>query len=70
MYEIVSSFEYYLQWNNKPVNLFDKLCYTGLTAVLDAHMKELARKGIGINKHQVQIITEEDNNILWFTIPV
>ena len=33
-------------------------------------MKELARKGIGINKHQVQIITEEDKAILWFTIPV
>ena len=65
LYEIVSSLQYYLRRNDKPVNFFDEACYAGLRSVLDARMKEIARKGIGINKRQAAIISEEQEDILW-----
>ncbi|XP_041355536.1 zinc finger MYM-type protein 2-like [Gigantopelta aegis] len=65
LYEIVSSLQYYQRRNDKPVNFLDEACYAGLRSVLDARMKEIARKGIGISKRQAQIISEEQEDILW-----
>ena len=47
------------------MNCFDAPCYSGLRSVLDTRMKGLARKGIGTNKRQAQIISENQEGILW-----
>ncbi|XP_046377831.2 uncharacterized protein KIAA1958-like [Haliotis rufescens] len=67
LYEIVSSLQYYLRRNGVVVNFFESSCYTGMRSVLDAKMKLLARKGIGVEKRQADVITEQQEDVLWET---
>jgi len=65
LFEIIASLQHYMRQRNRKINLFDGQSFTGLNNVLDAKMKLLAQKGIGIQKRQAKVITEEQEEKLW-----
>lgn len=65
LYEIIVSIQHHLRTNGKFNSLLYDADFSDLRVVLDAKMKELSKFGLGINKKQAHIITEEQENILW-----
>ena len=65
---IVSSIQRYLKENGRPdVSFYDEknIDYDHLRKSLDARMKDLTRRGIGLQKKQAQPKTPEMEAILW-----
>jgi hypothetical protein len=47
------------------VSFLDDKKYQGLRSVLDSKMKELSGRGLGLNRKKADIITAEQENIMW-----
>ena len=65
---IVSAIQRYLRENGRPeVSFFDEknIQFDKLRKSLDAKMKDLTRRGIGLHKKQAQPITQEMEATLW-----
>ncbi|XP_021360810.1 zinc finger MYM-type protein 2-like [Mizuhopecten yessoensis] len=65
LYELIISIQHYFRQNGRFVNILDDTEFAGLRGVLDARMKNLAKQGLGINKKQAEIITEEQEQLMW-----
>ncbi|XP_062579090.1 uncharacterized protein LOC134241013 [Saccostrea cucullata] len=65
LYEIIVAIQHHLRSNGKFISLLDDSEFSDLRAILDAKMKELSKLGLGINKKQALVITEEQENIMW-----
>ncbi|XP_048255263.1 uncharacterized protein KIAA1958-like [Haliotis rufescens] len=63
--EIVSSLQYYIRRNGSQLIFFESPMFQGLRSVLDARMKYLARQGIGIVKRQAEVISVDQEDMLW-----
>jgi len=63
----MSLFDYfdYLRVNGKCVTLLDDAEFEGIRCKLDKKMKDLAAKGVGIEKQQSHVIYVEDEEKMW-----
>ena len=64
IYEITISIQHHLRASGKFVNFLDNV-YSKLKSVLDAKMKSLSKQGLGIDKKQADVISVEQEEILW-----
>ena len=67
IYEIIISIQHHLRASGKFVNFLDDNVYSKLKSVLDAKMKSLSKQGLGIDKKQADVISVEQEEILWST---
>ncbi|XP_062586115.1 uncharacterized protein LOC134247754 [Saccostrea cucullata] len=65
LYEIVISIQHFLRASGRFVSFLDDTDFVNMRSVLDAKMKELSRRGIGINRKQADIISVEQENEMW-----
>ncbi|XP_069128456.1 uncharacterized protein KIAA1958-like [Argopecten irradians] len=65
MYELLISIQHHFRTNGRFVSFLDDKTFSGLKAVLDSKMKELSKKGIGLQRRQADIITQEQEEKLW-----
>ena len=65
IYELIISIQYYMRKNGKSVNILEDEVFAKMRSVLDAKMKQLSRQGLGIEKNQADVITTEQEEILW-----
>ncbi len=65
LYEMLIAIQHYFRYNGRNVNFLDDPQFSTIKRVLDAKMKELSQKGIGINRKQADIITIHQENALW-----
>ncbi|XP_069128869.1 uncharacterized protein KIAA1958-like [Argopecten irradians] len=68
MYELLISIQHHFRTNGRFVSFLDDKTFSGLKAVLDSKMKELSKKGIGLQRRQADIITQEQEEKLWTKI--
>ena len=54
-----------LRQNGRNIDIFKDPGYSTFRASLDAEMKRISREGIGSKKKQAEIITEEEEELLW-----
>ncbi|ESO94718.1 hypothetical protein LOTGIDRAFT_160951 [Lottia gigantea] len=57
--------EHYLRQNGRLIAFMDDEEYQGLISVLNSKMKELSRLGLGIDTKKSEVITIEQEEILW-----
>ena len=67
IYEIIISIQHHLRASGKFLNFLDDNVYSKLKSVLDAKMKSLSKQGLGIDKKQADVISVEQEEILWST---
>ncbi|ESO91763.1 hypothetical protein LOTGIDRAFT_163121 [Lottia gigantea] len=65
LYEIIISIQDYLRQNGRLIAYMDDQEYQGSRSVLNSKMKELSRLGLGINTKKSEVITIEQEEILW-----
>ena len=66
LHHITAGLMRHIRLNGKPhIDLFKSSNFTNFRASLDAEMKSLQRKGIGSRKRQAEILTEEEEELLW-----
>ena len=65
IYELIISIQHFLRNNGRFVRFLDDAEFQSMRQILDAKMKNPSRQGIGANKRQADVITEEQENILW-----
>jgi hypothetical protein len=63
--EIASSIQHFLRENGRFVRFADDSEFAGMREALDGKMKELTRKGVGLNRKQADIITADQEESLW-----
>ena len=57
---------HHIRWNGKPhLDLFKDDSFASFRASLDAEMKRLQAQGIRSKKRQAEILTVEEEDILW-----
>ena len=66
LHHITAGLMRHIRWNGKPhVDLFKDAKFADFRATLDAEMKRLQSLGIGSKKKRAEILTEEEEEILW-----
>lgn len=66
LHHIVCGLMRYLQWNGRPdIDFFKDPDFCNFRASLDAEMKRLQSQGEGSKKKQAELLTEEEEKILW-----
>ncbi|KAK6173752.1 hypothetical protein SNE40_017154 [Patella caerulea] len=65
LYELISAIQYHLRLNGVIVHFLEDNEFIGMRNVLHAKMKELSRRGIGLDKKRADIISVENEDILW-----
>ena len=56
----------YIRWNGKPeLDIFKDAVFVRFRTTLDAEMKRLQSQGIGSQKKQAEIITADEEDLLW-----
>ena len=66
LHHIVCGVMRYLRWNGRPdIDFFKDPQFAGFRASLDAEMKLLQSQGEGSKKRQAEVVTEEEENLLW-----
>ena len=65
LHHIIAGLMRHLRWNGHPVDLFRDTAFHDFQATLDAEMKCIQSLGIGVQKRQAEIITEEEEEIMW-----
>ena len=57
---------HFLRWNGKPeLDIFRDSNFADFRASLDSEMKRLQSEGYGTKTKQAEVLTEEDEDILW-----
>ena len=56
---------HHMRGNGGQVDFFQDPGFSTFRASLDAEMKRLSREGVGSKKKQAEIITEEEEELLW-----
>ncbi|XP_048239442.1 uncharacterized protein KIAA1958-like [Haliotis rufescens] len=65
LYELIASLQYYLRRHDVEINVYESPYFKGMRNVLDARMKSLAKQGIGIEKRQANVVSDDQEDILW-----
>ena len=65
LYHICAGLQRHLRGQGKQVDLLHGAEFASFQASLDGEMKRLQAKGLGSTKRQADIITEEEEDILW-----
>jgi hypothetical protein len=65
IYELIISIQHYLRANNRFVSFLDDTEFNTMREVLDAKMKSLSKQGIGLKRRQADIISIDQENIMW-----
>ena len=65
LYELVVAIQHYIRQSGKFVSFLDDKCFEGMRKVVDAKMKELSSKGLGIDKKTADVITEDQEEVMW-----
>ena len=65
LHYIVSVLMRYLRLSGKTIDIFQDPAFSDFRASLDAEMKRLQSQGIGSSKKQVEVITQEEEDMLW-----
>jgi len=65
LYEIIVAIQHYLRENGRFLTLLDDAEFEGMRQKLDKKMKELAAKGVGIEKQQSCVISLDDEDKMW-----
>lgn len=65
LYEIIIAIQHFLRYSDRNVNFLNDPAFNKMKRVLDAKMKELSKKGLGINRKQADVITTHQENLLW-----
>ncbi|XP_071114617.1 uncharacterized protein KIAA1958-like [Haliotis cracherodii] len=65
LYELIASLQYYLRRHDVEINVYESPYFKGMRNVLDARMKSLAKQGIGIEKRQANVVSVDQEDILW-----
>ena len=66
IHHITAGIMRYLRWNGKPnIDLFKDPEFREFRDSLDAEMKRLQREGLGTKKKQAEVISEEEEDLLW-----
>ena len=56
----------HLRWNGQPsIDFFTDSDFSEFKATLDAEMKRLQSEGIGSKKKQAEVLTQDDEELLW-----
>ena len=56
----------HLRWNGKPeIDFFKDEKFANFKSTLDAEMKRLQAQGVGFKRRQAEIITPEEEDLLW-----
>lgn len=65
VYELIICIQHHFRTNGRFLNFLDDAEFSGLRNILDAKMKNLSKQGLGVNKKQAQVITEEQEEYMW-----
>lgn len=65
LYELVVAIQHHLRKTGRLVSVLDDDAFEGMRRVLDAKMKELSSRGIGIDRKRADVISDEQEEILW-----
>lgn len=65
LYEIVVAIQYHLRQSGRTINMLEDKSFDGMRRVLDAKMKELSSRGMGIERKKAEVISEEQEEELW-----
>lgn len=65
IYELIISLQHYLRANKRFVSFLDDTEFNTMREVLDAKMKSLSKQGIGLTRRQADIISIDQENIMW-----
>lgn len=65
IYEIVISIQHFLRQNGNFVSFLDDNDFLKMRQVLDARMKEVSKTGLGSLHRRADIISPEQESILW-----
>ena len=66
LHHIISGLQRHLRFNGKPaVDFFNDTAFADFRMNLDAEMKRLQRKGLGLKKRQAEPLTLEEEELLW-----
>ena len=65
LYEIVVSIQHFLRQNGNFVSFLDDNDFLRMRQVLDARMKEVSKTGLGSSHKRADIISPEQESILW-----
>lgn len=65
LYEIICAIQHIMRKEGRFVSFLDDKKFQGLRTVLDSEMKELSSRGLGLDKKKAEIITAEQEDIMW-----
>lgn len=65
LYDLLIEIQLYLEQQGKPYRFLNEECFVQIKNTLDHIMKSRTQAGIGTEKRQAQIITKEEENIMW-----
>ncbi|XP_033756302.1 uncharacterized protein KIAA1958-like [Pecten maximus] len=67
IYELVVSIQHHFRTNGRFISFLDDQSFAGLKAVLDSKMKELSKKGMGLQRRQADVISQVQEEDMWRT---
>lgn len=65
LYELITSIQHHIRANGRFINLLDDMEFASMRQRLDSKMKELSRKGIGLDKKKADVISVQQEEALW-----
>ena len=65
LYEIAAAIQHHIRQTGRFVSFFDDQCFEKMRKVLDAKMKELSKRGLGLEKKKADVISTEQEEIMW-----
>lgn len=65
IYELIISLQLYSRANKRVVSFLDDTKFNTMREVLDAKMKSLSKQGIGLKRRPADIISIDQENIMW-----
>ncbi|XP_033736605.1 uncharacterized protein KIAA1958-like [Pecten maximus] len=67
IYELVVSIQHHFRTNGRFISFLDDQSFAGMKAVLDSKMKELSKKGMGLQRRQADVISQVQEEDMWRT---
>ena len=65
LYEIAAAIQHHIRQTGRFVSFYDDQCFEKMRKVLDAKMKELSKRGLGLEKKKADVISTEQEEIMW-----
>ncbi|VDI26941.1 Hypothetical predicted protein [Mytilus galloprovincialis] len=65
LYELITCIQRFLRQNDRSISILDERDFSSLRSVLDSRMKELSRKGMGLNTKKSDVISTDQETYMW-----